>query len=532
MKKLSKTQRIILGVVAGLIGLTAITLLVIKAMNKNSGTILAPNYWPTEGWQINTPEQQGLDSSKLAEALEGIVQNHIPIHSLLIAINGNAVVDATFYPYDGATPHNLGSVTKALITTLIGIAVDQGKLKIDDPMVSFFPTYAIANRDKQKDSITIKDLITMTSGMECIGLPTETTQREMEASPNWVQFALDRPVVHTPGSSFVYCGPDMHLLSAILQKATGTSALEFARKNLFSPLGFREVLWPTDPQGVNFGAGNLRLFPEDMAKLGFLYLHKGLWAGTQIISARWVEDALKPQGNAGGDPYGYGWRVNNGDNGYEFYTEGMGGQRILVIPGLNTILVTTGGGFDIDQVIPYLTPALINVSHAIPENTQGLQEMTAILGKLSKAPQPLPLPLMPEMAGFLAGKIIVLDANPLHIQSIQLEFDETPEASIKFTFSDGTQSPWAAIGLDGIFRLTSGVGIDRAIRSMMEIENQPVGIVGEWIDAQTFIIDYDTLTNRYRYRMQMHFNGNDVAFDLSERVYGDQISFSGQMQSP
>jgi hypothetical protein len=158
--------------------------------------------------------------------------------------------------------------------------------------------------------------------------------------------------------------------------------------------------------------------------------------------------------------------------------------------------------------------------------------MTAILGKLSKAPQPLPLPLMPEMAGFLAGKTIVLDANPLHIQSIQLEFDETPEASIKFTFSDGTQSPWAAIGLDGIFRLTSGVGIDRAIRSMMEIENQPVGIVGEWIDAQTFIIDYDTLTNRYRYRMQMHFNGNDVAFDLSERVYGDQISFSGQMQSP
>ena len=86
--------------------------------------------------------------------------------------------------------------------------------------------------------------------------------------------------------------------------------------------------------------------------------------------------------------------------------------------------------------------------------------------------------------------------------------------------------------LDGNFRLTNGVGIDRAIRTMLEIENQPVGIVGEWIDAQTFIIDYDTLTNRYRYRMQMHFNGNDVALNLSERVYGDQISFSGHMQTP
>lgn len=126
----------------------------------------------------------------------------------------------------------------------------------------------------------------------------------------------------------------------------------------------------------------------------------------------------------------------------------------------------------------------------------------------------------------------MLDANPLHIQSIQLDFDDTPEANIKFTFTDGTHSPWAAIGLDGNFRQTNGVGIDRAIRSMLEIENQPVGIVGEWIDAQTFVIDYDTLTNRYRYRMQMHFNGNDVTFDLSEMVYADQISFSGHMQSP
>lgn len=404
MKKRNKAIIIVSGAIAGLMVFTAITLLVIKPMNNNSGAVLAPDYWPTDGWQSNTPEQQGLDSSELAEALEAIVQDHIPIHSLLIAINGYSVVDATFYPYDGYTPHNLGSITKALISTLVGIAVDQGKLKIDDPMVSFFPTYTIANRDKQKDSITIKDLLTMTSGMECVGLPSEATQREMEASPNWVQFALDRPVIHTPGSAFVYCGPDMHLLSAILQKATGTSALEFARKNLFSPMGFHEVLWPTDPQGVNFGAGNLRLFPEDMAKPGFLYLHKGLWGGTQIISARWVEDALKPQGKADGDPYGYGWRVNNGDNGYEFYTEGMGGQRILVIPGLNTILVTTGSGFDIDQVIPYLTPTLINVSHAIPENTQGLQELTVVLGKLSKSPQPLPVSLMPEMAGFLAAK--------------------------------------------------------------------------------------------------------------------------------
>ncbi|MFZ0533925.1 MAG: serine hydrolase [Anaerolineales bacterium] len=532
MQKLSKAQKLIWGVMAVLIGLAAITLLFWKVFNNKPITVFAPDYWPTEGWQSNTPEQQGLDSAKIAEGLESIQQNHIPIHSLMIAINGYAVVEATFYPYDSSSPHNVGSVTKALITTLIGIAIDQGKLKIDDRMVAFFPTYTIAHRDAQKDRIMIKDLLSMSSGMECAGLPTEATQREMEASMNWVQFALDRPVIHNPGTTFVYCGPDMHLLSAILQAATGMTALEFAQQNLFEPLGFREVLWPSDPQGINMGAGNVRLFPEDMTKLGFLYLQRGHWDNLQIIPPSWVKDALHLQGIADGDPYGYGWRVNNGDNGYEFYTEGMGGQRILVIPGLNTILVTTGGGFDIDQVIPYLTQALIDVGHALPENRSGFAELQAVLAKLSKAPQPLPVSLLPDVAKVISGKTIMLDENPLQIESLQLEFNETAEARIQFNFTDGRHSPWATIGLDGDFRNTTGVGIDQAIRSSLEIENQAVGIRGTWTDAQTFALEYDTLTNRYVYRMLMHFEGNDVMIDLSEQVYGDQVTFSGHMQNP
>jgi len=532
VKKLDQTQKMILGVIVGLIGLAAITLLVWKILIRKSASVPTPDYWPTDGWLSNPPEQQGLDSFRLAEGLLAIQKNHIPVHSLMIIINGYVVVGANFYPYDGKSPHSLGSINKALITTLIGIAVNQGKLSPDDTMVSFFPGYTIANRDAEKDRITVRDLLVMSSGMECVGLPSEATQREMEASQNWVQFALDRPAVNTPGSTFVYCGPDMHLLSAILQVATGMTALEFGQEYLFEPLGFQAVLWPSDQQGVNKGAGNVRLFPMDMAKLGFLYLHQGQWDGNQILPSAWVENALQPHSKNSGDPYGYGWRINNGEIGYEFYAEGMGGQRILVIPGLNTILVTTGGGFDIDQVIPLLTPALVDASHALPANPAGVTELAAAIVSLSQPPAPLSEVSLPEITHVISGKVIELDQNPLQIRSLSLEFNGTAEATVQFTFGDNSQSPLAAIGLDGVFRNTTGVGVDCILRSPLETESQRVGLRGMWTDAQTFVLEYDTLTNRYVYRMGIRFDGDGVTIDLSEQVYGDHVTFIGVVQNP
>jgi CubicO group peptidase (beta-lactamase class C family) len=132
----------------------------------------------------------------------------------------------------------------------------------------------------------------------------------MQASPDWVQFTLDRPMIDEPGSRFVYCSPGMHLLSAILQQATKMTALDFARQSLFEPLGIRDVVWPADPQGVTHGWGDLYLHPHDMAKLGYLWLNHGQWEGRQIVSRAWVEDSVKVQMRTGGDDdYGYGWWV-------------------------------------------------------------------------------------------------------------------------------------------------------------------------------------------------------------------------------
>jgi len=211
------------------------------------------------------------------------------------------VVDAYFYPYDGQTVHDVASVTKSVMTTLIGIAADQGKLELDQPLVSFFPGRTIANRDAGKEHITVRHLASMSSGLDCTADYDEATLREMQASSDWVQFTLDRPMIDEPGSRFVYCSPGMHLLSAILQQATGMTALDFARQNLFEPLGIHDVIWPADPQGVTHGWGDLYMHPHDMAKLGYLWLNHGQWGGRQIVSRAWVEDSAKVQIKTGGD---------------------------------------------------------------------------------------------------------------------------------------------------------------------------------------------------------------------------------------
>ena len=368
----------------------------------------------------------------------------------------------------------------------------------------------------------------MSSGLDCTGLPSEATVQEMEASPDWVQFMLDRPMVDQPGHSFVYCGGNMHLLSAILQRATGMTALEFARQNLFEPLGFQEVAWPADPQGVNQGSGNLRMIPADMARLGFLFLQGGQWDGHQIVSNDWVANAVRPQV---GSTYGYGWWINEGVAGQEFNADGAGGQHIAVIPGLNIVLVTTGGGFSIDEVVPFLSPALVDMTNPLPANPAGVVDLNLVLEQISKAPLPQTPATLPVMAAHISGVNVEFESNLLQLKSLVLDFNDLDEASVQFTFLDGSESPIAAIGLDGIYRMTPGVGLDRAIRTKMETEGLIVGLRGSWLDAQTFIIEYDTITNRYAYHLAVHIEGKNVFVLASDRIYGNSITLRGCLQN-
>ena len=196
------------------------------------------------------------------------------------------------------------------MTTLIALAVEQGKLKLDDPMLSFFPDRTIANRHARKERISVRHLASMSSGLDCTAANDEQTLHEMEQSDDYVQFTLDRKMISEPGAHFVYCSPGMHMLSAILQKATGMTSLEFAQKNLFAPLGIHDVIWPADAQGISHGWGDIHIHPHDMAKIGLLWLNHGQWNGKQIVPTEWVEQSVTTQLKTGDDDdYGYGWWI-------------------------------------------------------------------------------------------------------------------------------------------------------------------------------------------------------------------------------
>ena len=226
-----------------------------------------------------------MDSGKLADMFDVVRQKKIPIHSLQVIRNGYLVLDAYFYPYKDGDTHDTASVTKSVTATLVGMAIDQRLIpSVQEPVVSFFKTRNIANPDPRKQAITVEDLLTMRPGLDCDERDGERTLHEMRQHSDWVQFMLDRPMAGRSGESFVYCSPTMHLLSALLREATRQTALEFARRTLFASLGIQNAEWPSDSQGNNFGWGDLHLHPRDMAKLGFLYLHDGVWEGRQLLS--------------------------------------------------------------------------------------------------------------------------------------------------------------------------------------------------------------------------------------------------------
>jgi CubicO group peptidase (beta-lactamase class C family) len=498
------TRRIVSGFIV-VITLAALAIIFIPRMLKPK-QVRTQLYWPTQSWRTSTPEEQGLDSTKLAEMLKTIQEKKIPIDSLLVIRNGEVILDATFYPYDGKLVHNLASVTKSVMTTLIGIAAEQGKLQLDQPMVSFFPDRTIADLDDRKEEITVRNLASMVNGMAsgCLAGDFPTIEK-MQAAPDWVQAALDRKMVSEPGKYFCYDSPGMHLLSAILQKATGMTALDFARKNLFEPMGISDVIWEPDPQGYTRGWGDLHLKPRDAAKLGYLWLNKGFWDGKQIVPASWVDEAVTPLSKAGEDGYGYGWWVSQDS----YYASGRGGQNIKIAPALNAIVVTTGSGFEYDEISPYLIASVKDPTRPLPPNPTAVSELNDMIAAVEQAPAPYPIVPSSEIATEISGNTYILAPNRIKLETVSLEFGDPTQAVLHYKVQNNDKIFNWPIGLDGKYRQAA----------------EGEGLRGYWADPQTFVFEiFDIGQVTYR----IHFEDNRITFESPEQG----IKSEGQLENP
>jgi CubicO group peptidase (beta-lactamase class C family) len=348
--------------------------------------------WPTDGWQTSTPEAQGIDSEALAAMLSGIQEYDPDIDSITVIRNGYMVLDVAIAPFRPDERHIIHSCTKSIVSGLIGIAIDEGAIAgIDQSVLSFFPDRTAANLDPEKEEMTLEDVLTMSTGWECRDsyLYRWRGISEMRASGDWVQFVLDLPMEHAPGTHFEYCNGASFLLSAIVQEATGMTAREFADEHLFGPLGITDVEWPTNPDGINIGWGELHLRPHDIAKIGYLYLNEGHWDGEQIVPAEWVAASTRSHIDATlQDGYGYQWWID--DDGF-YMALGYAGQFIYVVPELDMVVVFTSDLPEDEFYTPQtlLEEAIIPaaVSQApLPDNPEGVVLMESLVTELQEMP--------------------------------------------------------------------------------------------------------------------------------------------------
>ncbi|MDB6032640.1 MAG: 6-aminohexanoate-dimer hydrolase, partial [Verrucomicrobiales bacterium] len=439
--------------------------------------------------------------------------------------HGRLVLDAYFYPYDGRTRHDVASVTKSVTSTLVGLAIERGYIRdVQQPVLSFFPGMAVAEADVRKRTQTIEHLLTMQSGWDCgvpLGAPNinaDAVLARMRQSGDWVQCALDLPMSSDPGTRFLYCNCNCHVLSALITRVTGTSALGLAKRELFAPIGISDVVWPADPKGNNYGWGDLQLHPRDMARLGQLFLQSGRWAGRQIVSDSWVRTATRPhvRQTGGKDQYGYYWWMPGERFPGLFEAVGRGGQRITVWAAKDVVLVYTGGGFDVDVLAPFILKSLKS-DEALPANANSAGRLRDKLTAATRPPSAQPVPELPPMAKRISGKTYTLATNELDLRAITLSFDNSPQATLRFRrLETELRCP---VGLDGLERFSTDM-----------LEQLPFAAKGRWLNANTFLLELDRVAGISFYRFQLTYGeeGKSLTIRLSERTGLGEEVFKGK----
>ncbi len=345
----------------------------------------ASSDWPTHGWPRGTPGGVGLDEHVLADldadishgkyslvdsfevfrCGEEVFSRHYPhdyatIYAKEAKTKGplNARLtgrynyfDPAWHPYyHGTRMHTMQSVSKTVTSATIGIAITRGDFKagLDTPVLHYFPAGSVKNVDERKRRMTLADVLTMRTGLDWVeDVPYDDPRSDsslMEATDDWVQYVIDKPMAHDPGTVFDYSSGATELLAYIFKKETGQDIEAYAEEHLFKPLGIQHH-WKRTYLGVVDTEGGLYLTGSDLAKIGYLYLHDGVWDGKRIVSEDWVKKSVTPATDTGwqGLKYGLKWWLYPRKGGELVWMGiGFGGQRLMVFPAEQLIVTYTG----------------------------------------------------------------------------------------------------------------------------------------------------------------------------------------------
>jgi CubicO group peptidase (beta-lactamase class C family)/predicted glycoside hydrolase/deacetylase ChbG (UPF0249 family) len=375
----------------------------------------------------STPEAEGVSSQNIITFLDAAAASDHEFHSIMILRHGKVVAEGWWNPYRSDLKHTMYSVSKSFAATAIGFAVSEKKISVEDKVISFFPDETPATIDPNLATLRVKHLLSMSVGQQ----PDPTGP--VVISDNWVRKFLSTPIIHEPGTQFLYNSAATYMLSAIVQKVTDQKIIDYLKPRLFQPLGIVGIDWEVDPSGVNVGGWGLRLKTEDMAKFGQLFLQKGLWNGKQILPASWVneastmkimQDPSAPQAKKDSSDWLQGycyqmWRSRN--NSYR--GDGAFGQYILVLPEKDAVIIVTSETAnmqtELNLVWKYLLPAFQDKKLAA--NTKVYKQLKTRLATLA-----LPIPSKREDVAEtkVSGKTFSIVSPDRKLESFTLDFKE------------------------------------------------------------------------------------------------------------
>jgi len=467
----------------------------------------------------STPERQGVSSIDLLSAVEAL-DRFEQVHSLMVLRHGQVVAEGWWSPYDGETPHELYSLSKSFTSTAVGLAVGEGLLRVDDPVLKHLGTDGPEKPSGHLQAMRIRDLLTMTTGH----------QEEPPIAPGLMSARsfLAQPVPHKPGTHFKYNTPATFMQSALVQKVAGSTTFEYLQPRLFAPLGITGAHWDTNAQGISLGGYGLRLRTEDIAKFGQLLLQGGRWEGRRLISGDWVREATSRQVSNGSNPdsdweqgYGYQfWRCRHG----AFRGDGAFGQFCIVLPEQDAVIVLTSGAQDmtglLDRVWETVLPAFKKrtLKADRPAHQRLEQRLRSLQVRTPSGSVTSPI------AASILGKTFRFPTNDSGLEALTLETSGPEGWLLTRTIAGKTESLRCGHG-----RWMTGTG------HLGDSPRGPIGALGEeslgasaaWTSDDTWTVKICACGTPFQTTHTLRFTDGELTLSTAT-----QVRFGGAPQAP
>jgi CubicO group peptidase (beta-lactamase class C family) len=461
----------------------------------------------TKSLPRSAPEAQGISSSAIqafVQAAEGIHD----VHSFMLLRHGAVVAEGWWHPYRAERPHMLFSLSKSFTSTAVGLAVAEGRLSVDDPVLKFFPQDAPRKVSPNLAAMQVRHLLTMTTGHD-----QDATDRTMGGRNPFKAF-LALPVEHVPGTHFAYNSAASYMLAAIVQKLTGQTLVEYLTPRLFEPLGIAGAWWESHPNGVNFGGWGLNIKTEDIARFGQLYLQKGVWEGRQLIPAEWVQAASSRQVPNAPNPspdweQGYGYQFWRCQPSGMYRGDGAFGQYCIVMPEQDAVLAITSGVPDMQAVLNAVWGILLPgmKSAPLPADEVSAERLAQTLKGLKLSPPPAGS--VPATAARVSGRTYTFGKNDETLHSLTFDFKANT-----LTYRLLGKSPRRG---SHVLSFGNGAWAEGATCLGMPAPT-PVAASGVWTSDDTFVLTMHYYETPFMATLTCRFDGGQVYIDQKVNV--------------